>query len=137
MIALGRLKGVSVTDKVKQRYKESPYRTVIETKAIDKLIDKDYKPYEKVLDKAIRGKGDSRHDLKKWRKLLQKLKAGTGYSKQTRHEIDNVIPAIVQRLYEGTTTEQDKQFLKRELKPFLEYLKKEEKSKLLLKRMQE
>lgn len=114
-----------VSPAIKKAYESHPQRKMIESIVVKKIADSFYKKYEKVIDLCIHQKPLKFNEKRRLRKLAEKLRSGSGYTRKTRRNIDVELPKIVERFCSGKQTEEDAKAMQ-EVKDFVNYLKQKE-----------
>jgi hypothetical protein len=109
-----------------KKYKDNPQVKAMQGVMLEKHISQVYKPCLSAIDKAIAGKKLSWKDKRALDTMLGNIKRGKGYTRKTRDSIDNELPGLIERMKQGELSRKDLKEIKRELLPFVEHLRRQE-----------
>ena len=121
-----------IPQKIKDKYESHPQKQALNYTVFNLLFNKEYAMFEKALDKAIERKKlgfVEKNNLRQLTKLFQKAQDLTN---QTKYCLTVEFPQIVKRACHNQTSQEDAENLTK-VKEFLQWNKRQEKTKQLIK----
>lgn len=121
-----------ISQKLKDKYENHSQKKALNYTVFNLLFNKEYAMFEKALEKAIERKKLGFIEKNNLRQLTKIFQKATGLTTQTKYSLTNEFPQIVKRACNNQTSKEDIENLQ-QVKEFLQWSKKQEKTKQLIK----
>lgn len=121
-----------IPKKLKDKYDKHPQKQALNYAVFSMLFKKEYEMFEKALDKAIERKKLNFMEKNNLRQLTKIFQKATDLTPKTKYCLTTEFPQIVKRACHNQTSQEDTENLQ-QVKEFLQWNKKQEKIKHLVK----